>query len=158
MSQVPHRLGQILVDQNKITSQQLDHALQVQNKQGGAIGAVLKELGYITERDLVRALNKQSWLRPCAACLTFLLAPFSMQCFANEHSDLNAEIHQMQSESWSDNIHANSLAHKDAVKVVLKAAWQMYQDDGMDLDTQPHWSYGLSRKGGGYNVNMTYKF
>ena len=51
--------GTILIERNLITSYQLKHVLQFQEKQGGQIGRILVELGYIQERDVVMTLGIQ---------------------------------------------------------------------------------------------------
>jgi type IV pilus assembly protein PilB len=53
-------LGTILIEHNLITSYQLRHVLEFQEKQGGQIGEILVDLGYIQERDVVMALVIQS--------------------------------------------------------------------------------------------------
>jgi type IV pilus assembly protein PilB len=53
-------LGQILKDQKKIHEGQIQEALGIQRKQGGAIGEVLVTMGAITRADLARALGQQA--------------------------------------------------------------------------------------------------
>lgn len=50
------RLGELLVKNGKLRADQLAHALKVQSTMGGLIGAVLVELGLITDADLAAAL------------------------------------------------------------------------------------------------------
>lgn len=52
-------LGQILVESNVITQEQLDKALEIQKQSNGSkkLGGVLIEQGLITENDLMRALE-----------------------------------------------------------------------------------------------------
>lgn len=50
-------LGTILLERGEITRNQLKHALEVQEKQGGAyLGEILVGLGYVEEHDVVAAL------------------------------------------------------------------------------------------------------
>ena len=53
-------LGQILVQQNLITEEQVQEALAIQKERGGLIGAILIELGYITEEQRNAALAEQA--------------------------------------------------------------------------------------------------
>ncbi len=53
-------LGEVLVTQDIITREQLDHALEEQKTIGGSIGSVLKELQYCTDEDILLALGKQA--------------------------------------------------------------------------------------------------
>lgn len=53
------RLGQILIDEGRITSEQLGHALAKQQSEGGFIGQILVGLGYVTQDVVVSCLVKQ---------------------------------------------------------------------------------------------------
>lgn len=50
------RLGEWLIQRNKITTHQLEEALTVQQQHGGRLGETLLEMGYITDEDLWQAL------------------------------------------------------------------------------------------------------
>lgn len=52
-------LGQILVEQHKITEQQLEEALALHWKRGIILGEMLKECGFITAEDIEQALKIQ---------------------------------------------------------------------------------------------------
>ncbi len=59
--------GEILVNEGIVTKEQLEEALQVQKDSGDFLGAILLELGYINESDIVRTLCLQyqlPYLRP----------------------------------------------------------------------------------------------
>jgi len=53
------RLGEILVEQQLLSPQQLDQALDHQKTHGGRLGKALVGLGFIGEDDLMRALAQQ---------------------------------------------------------------------------------------------------
>jgi diguanylate cyclase (GGDEF)-like protein len=55
-------LGQILMEKNIITPEQLDEALSIHWKRGVILGEILKELQFIGEEDLTRALHAQEIL------------------------------------------------------------------------------------------------
>ncbi|HET9724835.1 MAG TPA: ATPase, T2SS/T4P/T4SS family [Actinomycetota bacterium] len=55
----PKQLGQILLEQDLLTREQLDTALEEHRNTPKSLGRVLIDLGYIRERDLVRALAEQ---------------------------------------------------------------------------------------------------
>ena len=57
------RLGQILINKNLITSQQLDAAIQLQLTSNKRLGEILIERGLVTEKQLHKALRKQTNLR-----------------------------------------------------------------------------------------------
>jgi type IV pilus assembly protein PilB len=53
------KLGEILIEENLITEEQLDKALTEQESHGGRLGSNLVKLGYISEKQLISALAKQ---------------------------------------------------------------------------------------------------
>jgi hypothetical protein len=53
------RIGDILVEQGRITPAQLDQALRSAGSEGKPLGATLQDLGLITEDDIARALSIQ---------------------------------------------------------------------------------------------------
>lgn len=53
------KIGEILLKQGAITNDQLEKALLEQKRQGGRFGSVLIHLGYITEGQLINALEKK---------------------------------------------------------------------------------------------------
>ncbi|MBI4981574.1 MAG: hypothetical protein HZC15_00265 [Candidatus Omnitrophica bacterium] len=53
------QLGELLIERNIITQQQLDNALVIQRERGGLIGEILVELGYAKEEDIAQALTAQ---------------------------------------------------------------------------------------------------
>jgi type IV pilus assembly protein PilB len=52
-------LGQILLEKGLITQEQLDEALQVQKNTTEQLGRILVDLGYVSERDVLRAHAEQ---------------------------------------------------------------------------------------------------
>ncbi|MBN1196516.1 MAG: type IV-A pilus assembly ATPase PilB [Candidatus Aminicenantes bacterium] len=52
-------MGEYLLKDNRLTQEQLDHALEVQKTESGKLGSVLIRLGYISEEDIAQALSKQ---------------------------------------------------------------------------------------------------
>ena len=55
---VTTKIGQLLVNANLVTENQIQQALSLQKKEGGRLGAKLIKLGYITENKLLSFLNK----------------------------------------------------------------------------------------------------
>ena len=51
-------LGQILLEKDMISQEKLDEALTVHGRKGIVLGEVLKDLGFIQDRDLVRILKE----------------------------------------------------------------------------------------------------
>jgi len=57
------RLGQVLLDMEKIDEEQLREAVELKQKKGGALGAVLVDLGYCEQADVSAALAIQAGMR-----------------------------------------------------------------------------------------------
>ena len=53
------RLGDMLIELNYITENDLKEALKIQRETGGKVGEVLVDKGFITEDDLLQALEIQ---------------------------------------------------------------------------------------------------
>src|SRR6266581_1826396 len=53
------RLGDLLVKEKVITSEQLKQALSDQKSNGGRLGAVLVKLGFLTDEDVTNFLSRQ---------------------------------------------------------------------------------------------------
>jgi type IV pilus assembly protein PilB len=53
------RLGEILIEDGRLTRESLEEALNHQKKEGGLIGQILIRLGYVSEEDVVAAVGKQ---------------------------------------------------------------------------------------------------
>lgn len=51
-------IGEILIEQNKITREQLAEALELQKQKGIRLGSALVELGYIRESDILEIFSK----------------------------------------------------------------------------------------------------
>lgn len=52
-------LGQILVEEGKITEEQLEKALELQKASNELLGYVLVHMGFVTDRDIIQAYSKQ---------------------------------------------------------------------------------------------------
>jgi type IV pilus assembly protein PilB len=57
-SNVPDKLGELLVRTGRINQTQLNEALALQKDQGGRVGTNLVKLGYLTEKQLVDSLSQ----------------------------------------------------------------------------------------------------
>ena len=53
------KLGDMLIELNYITDNDLQEALKIQKNTGGKIGEILVDKGFITEDDLLQALEIQ---------------------------------------------------------------------------------------------------
>lgn len=55
----PKRIGELLIEANVLTAEQLEHALTVQRADGRKLGHLLIELGHVSETVLTQALSRQ---------------------------------------------------------------------------------------------------
>ncbi|UCH92470.1 MAG: type IV-A pilus assembly ATPase PilB [Candidatus Aminicenantes bacterium] len=53
------KIGEFLLEDSRITQEQLQSALEVQKNEPGKLGSILIRLGYVTEEDIAQALSKQ---------------------------------------------------------------------------------------------------
>lgn len=53
------RLGEILIEDGVITQETLEESLEWQRNNGGLIGQILIQLGYVTEEQIVAVLGRQ---------------------------------------------------------------------------------------------------
>ncbi|MEK7274294.1 MAG: hypothetical protein AAB110_03475, partial [Candidatus Desantisbacteria bacterium] len=56
---IEKQIGQMLVDSGKITNEQLQKALRIQDKEGKRLGRVLVELGFVSDVTMVEFLSQQ---------------------------------------------------------------------------------------------------
>jgi type IV pilus assembly protein PilB len=56
---MPSQIGEILVRENFITSEQLETALKYQRQHGGRLGSILISLGFVQDDDITSVLSKQ---------------------------------------------------------------------------------------------------
>ena len=54
-----NKLGELLVGAGLISTEQLEHAMEVQNQEGGRLGHVLIKLNYVKEDEITQFLSKQ---------------------------------------------------------------------------------------------------
>ena len=59
-SAIRTRLGEILLREKRITSSQLEHALELQRQKGGKLGEILVSLGWLDQETLDAALATQA--------------------------------------------------------------------------------------------------
>ena len=72
------RLGQLLVEHNLITEEQLSEATQLQQSVGKRLGEILVEQGLVAQKHINSVLRKQKRMRMLAFATTVLVAPFQM--------------------------------------------------------------------------------
>ncbi len=53
-------IGKLLLEKGLITAEQLEHALNEQQKSGGLLGRILVDLGFVTEADILSTLGAQT--------------------------------------------------------------------------------------------------
>lgn len=158
-SSIPHRLGQILLSQGRITQAQLEKALALQTTTHQPIGEALISLGYLSQNQLKQALKKQNRLRTGALYLTAILAPFSVNGFAEDYQEANI-IRNAQIQSAENYQYLNKEANaQDWLKTAAKAVWTLYQAENK-FQEQSSFKYSLSHNDqvGGYQIELSYSY
>jgi type IV pilus assembly protein PilB len=56
---MPTQIGELLVKENLITADQLEHALKNQRQNGGRLGSILINLGYVEDDDITSLLSRK---------------------------------------------------------------------------------------------------
>lgn len=158
-SSAPHRLGQVLLSQGRITQAQLEKALKLQTTTHQPIGEALISLGYLSQPQLKQALKKQNRLRAGAIYLTAILAPFSVNCLAEKYQENNI-THTTQTQSTENYQYLNKEANaQDWLKTAAKAVWILYQAESK-FQEQGNFRYSLSHNDqvGGYQFELSYSY
>lgn len=155
MSQpIPHRLGQVLLKQGKVSQSQLNEALKLQTKSHQPLGEALISLGHLTPFELASALKKQNKLRAPAVCLAAMLAPLSFQATAD---DLVQDNFYNTTNATQNYQHLNKEANaQDWLKTAAKAVWGMYSQ----TQEESSLSYSISHNEqvGSYNIELSFRY
>ncbi|PHS65313.1 MAG: hypothetical protein COB09_06005 [Thalassobium sp.] len=156
MNEFPHRLGQLLLQRQEITEQQLQQALSYQAQNPCQLGQALISLGFIDERTLRNVLRRQRWIKPCAACFA-LIAPFSMT-WADEDKEAAFSGDWLEASHWDlvddDSVSAHS-SSADLMKFVAMTAWDIYQGEPQAGEIR----YSVSQTNNqGYNLELSMRF
>lgn len=133
---VQYRLGSLLINKGLIQSSQLDEALAYQRKhEGMPLGAALVALGHVSDKQIAKALRKQSRIRIYAAFVAFLMAPFNW-CHADDddiehlpeyqYTQVHDQLYFDDASDYSQKLGQGSL---DLLQVTSSAAWYLYHGD-----------------------------
>lgn len=133
---IQYRLGSLLINKGLIQASQLDDALAYQRDHTGMpLGVALVALGHVSEKQIAKALRKQSRVRIYAAFVAFLMAPFNW-CHAGdddiehlpeyEYTQVHDQLYFDDESDYSQNLNQGSL---DLLQVTTSAAWYLYQGD-----------------------------
>ncbi|WP_286717461.1 hypothetical protein [Thalassolituus sp. UBA2009] len=156
MNELPHRLGQLLLQQQSITEEQLQQALSYQAQNPCQLGQALIQLGFIDERALRGVLRRQRWLKPCAACFA-LIAPFSMT-WADEDKEAAFTSDWLEASHWDlvdDERVTEHSSSVDLMKFVALTAWDIYQGEPVPGEVR----YNVSQTNNkGYSLELSMRF
>lgn len=75
------RIGELLIQHNLVTKQQIEEAVARQKSEGGRIGDILQALGYVTEADILSAFGHYLNIP--------IICPFDMKFFDTNPLDAN---------------------------------------------------------------------
>ncbi len=91
-------IGAILKEMELITDKEINEALEIQKRQGGALGRILVEKGYVTEEELLLALSIQTGLE----IINFEETPPSKEAIEKVQSSV-AKMYNIMPVSFEDN-------------------------------------------------------
>lgn len=167
----PYRLGSLLLQKKLISQDQLDTALRHQREQGLHLGEALIDLGFINEKQIKRALNRQSRVRFYAAVVTFCMAPVSW-CQASQNDELEhlpeytftqvadqLGSHGLDSDLGDFSIDSNE-SGIDLLGVTTSAAWYLYKGGlaNNQMNDVPVKMKLSANTGNGYKVQFSIDF
>ncbi len=163
---VQYRLGSLLIRKGLIQPEQLDAALVYQRDQGLPLGQALIALGHVSQRQINRALRKQSRIRLCAAVVAFIMAPFNW-CHASE--DELEHLPEYQYTQVADQFYfdgesefggSNQQGTLDLLEVTTSAAWYLYQGDASleKIDDIPVKLNIATVKGSDFRLQLSIEF
>jgi type IV pilus assembly protein PilB len=99
MTAGPRRqLGDILIEDGAITPEQLQEALKVQKQEGGALGRILQEMGYISESQFLMAMGSQLGMEVVEDLESIEIPPHLLSLV----SKMMAEVYQIMPISMQD--------------------------------------------------------
>ncbi|MGB2987200.1 MAG: ATPase, T2SS/T4P/T4SS family, partial [Phycisphaerae bacterium] len=116
------QLGRILIKMGKLRRSQVHEALDIQKERRGPIGAILVELGHITEDDLNLALAAQSGMKPVELGKVDVdpevVAVMSTQ-MAQTYRVIPFEFHSERNELWLAMDNPDNFRATDDLKTLL---------------------------------------
>jgi general secretion pathway protein E len=77
------KIGQLLVEQGKVSERDVERALLAQGEMGGMLGQVLVRLGLVSEADMASALSRQLGIALCTAA-DYPEAPLRLDAVADD--------------------------------------------------------------------------
>ena len=85
------KLGELLVQQGKISERDVERALLAQTEMGGLFGQVLVKLGLVSEQDLCQVLSQQLDI-PLAEASDFPEEPITLDALSQDFMFSNAVV------------------------------------------------------------------
>ena len=123
------KIGEILVKKGHMTSEQLDHALQVRLADNRRFGEVVLSLGYVTEKQIVECLSEQydypqielALVKPTPDALRCLSPTFALEHLVLPIKVTDRELHCVISDPLDIDF-TDKIGHESKKRLVLTLA------------------------------------
>jgi len=158
-SQHKSRLGQLLVDRNLISEQQLADAIDQQKKTGELLGEIVTKWNLISHQQIESLLRKQRNLRLTATIVTAMLAPLQAYAATAAAATPVAPITQQSSQQNGSSSQRGSLRPLTEEELSSVSAQGLLSDnlnDWLKLNTQFSYSSPMNGIDSGL-LNLTSK-
>jgi hypothetical protein len=152
------QLGRLLVARKVITQAQLDYGIQLQLASGKRLGEIIVEQGWASQKQIDRALRKQSNIRMVAVLVATLLSPFQL-ARASDLAPAGGDLYNSTQMALINNFQAQSLLSINSNNPDLGNVANLKQNNGeanlaIILQTGNHNVSSIDQSGGVQNIAM----
>jgi hypothetical protein len=152
------KLGRLLVARKVITETQLEHGVRMQFASGKLLGEIIVEQGWATQKQIDRALRKQSNTRMAAMILAALLSPFHLSR-ASDLAPASSDLYNSTQRAMVNTFQTQSLLAVNANNPDLSNIANVVQNSGeanlaIILQSGSHNVSFIDQSGGSQNTAM----
>jgi len=112
-----NRLGELLVQNGKLTPEQLQALLKEQNKTGNSLGELACNQGLITKFDIRKSLFEQTAYRTIATCLTLFIGMSAIGASSASAKSQFAQTSMIHKAAYGGQNHLNALKQAPSQKL-----------------------------------------
>ena len=134
-----NRLGEVLVQQGRISTQQLHEALKIQKETKSSLGEVLRAKGYVSRFDIFAGLFDQAVYRGVVACFTIFLGLTAIKPLGAQANTLDAKQH-FQNQSMIHKVSYGTHRDLQSKKVVAPKLFGSKEVASRDISAFTKWT------------------
>jgi hypothetical protein len=123
------QLGRLLVARKLLTEDQLESVVLIQQSSGKRLGEVIVDQGWVTQRQIDRALQQQSVIRWVAVLAATILIPYQM-ARAGDLAPASSDFYNPTQKSLINTFENQALLHGNADNSELGNIANITQHDG----------------------------